>query len=371
MQSSPLFGNGRFASLGAGWRAVALTGHARNAVAAASIAAVGSVAYVRSWKEPPPKAPTDRRLVLDRTLMEAVCGGVGEVAQICVLYPLETIKVKCQSDGLAAAAVLQQLFSNGGPAALKALYAGVMSAALCSVLVGSVHYASFCCSKRLALQGLDAASSSSSSSHGGSDSSHSANMLAASIGALATALVESPVELFRHQAQAGTVGGNFVQEMATSVRKNGIGSLYWGFVPFLIESFPYDCTELGTYSQLHDWRTAALKKDDSTSRWVASVPDQAWDLAIGAAAGVASVLVSMPMDVIKTYMQTHGAGAAPGLGGQVAAFWQTGAKMVAVGGPGALFVGMVPRLVQQVPSTTICWWAIERCRDALEPYTRA
>jgi hypothetical protein len=54
----------------------------------------------------------------------------------------------------------------------------------------------------------------------------------------------------------------------------GIGSLYWGFVPFLIESFPYDCTELGTYSQLHDWRTAALKKDDSTSRWVASVPDQ-------------------------------------------------------------------------------------------------
>lgn len=25
--------------------------------------------------------------------MEAICGGVGEVAQICVLYPLETIKV--------------------------------------------------------------------------------------------------------------------------------------------------------------------------------------------------------------------------------------------------------------------------------------
>lgn len=57
---SPLFGNGRFASLGAGLRAVALTAHARNAVAAASIAAVGSVAYVRSWKEPPPKAPSDR-----------------------------------------------------------------------------------------------------------------------------------------------------------------------------------------------------------------------------------------------------------------------------------------------------------------------
>lgn len=54
----------------------------------------------------------------------------------------------------------------------------------------------------------------------------------------------------------------------------GVGSLFWGFVPFLIESFPYDCTELGTYSQLHDWRKAVLKKGDASSSLVASVPDQ-------------------------------------------------------------------------------------------------
>jgi hypothetical protein len=44
--------------------------------------------------------------------------------------------------------------------------------------------------------------------------------------------------------------------------------------------------------------------------------------------------------------------------------------MVAAKGPGALFVGIWPRLAQQVPSTTICWWFIERCRAALEPYTK-
>jgi hypothetical protein len=56
---------------------------------------------------------------------------------------------------------------------------------------------------------------------------------------------------------------------------------------------------------------------------------QAWDIAIGAAAGVASVLVSMPFDVIKTYMQTHGAeAAAAGAGGQLAAFWATGALLL-------------------------------------------
>lgn len=49
-----------------------------------------------------------RRLVLDRTLMEAVCGGVGEVAQICVLYPLETIKVR----GAVGARMLAPLFED-------------------------------------------------------------------------------------------------------------------------------------------------------------------------------------------------------------------------------------------------------------------
>lgn len=216
------------------------------------------------------------------------------------------LQVKCQSDGLGAAAVLQELLGKGGPAAFKALYAGgwavvlvggcaavravsgawqfarcsmqvgihavvhlsikqikhgadtfsrlsfapstyrhahrhahrpahagFVSAALCSVLVGSVHYASFCWSKRVALQAMyptGSSDSSSSSGHSSScDNTHQANMLAASIGALATALVESPVELFRHQAQAGTVNGNFVQEMVTSVRKNvsvGCGCLW-------------------------------------------------------------------------------------------------------------------------------------------------
>lgn len=55
-------------------------------------------------------------------------------------------------------------------------------------------------------------------SNGGS-SSHSENLMAAAVGALATALVESPVELFRHKAQAGVGSGNFLQEMVTTVQK--------------------------------------------------------------------------------------------------------------------------------------------------------
>lgn len=62
-----------------------------------------------------------------------VCHLVGQVMELnipskpCLLTPVHCcVQVKCQSDGLAAAAVLQQLFSKGGPSALKALYAGAV-----------------------------------------------------------------------------------------------------------------------------------------------------------------------------------------------------------------------------------------------------
>eukprot|EP00879_Flechtneria_rotunda_P032671 GHRR01035926.1.p1 GENE.GHRR01035926.1~~GHRR01035926.1.p1 ORF type:complete len:125 (+),score=38.69 GHRR01035926.1:535-909(+) len=108
------------------------------------------------------------------------------------------------------------MLSQGLPSAAKTLYAGFLSAALCSILVGSVHYCSFCVSKRLALQ---ATNGDRSSNHDSAEPNHNANLMAAAAGALATALVESPVELFRHQAQAGVVGNNFLGEMVTSVRK--------------------------------------------------------------------------------------------------------------------------------------------------------
>jgi hypothetical protein len=83
----------------------------------------------------------------------------------------------------------------------------------------------------------------------------------------------------------------------------------------------------------------------------------AYDLMVGGLAGTVAVLVSMPFDVIKTYIQTHGAleGAAAassgavGISGSAGQFWSTGKALVARSGPKALFVGLAPRLAHQVP----------------------
>eukprot|EP00879_Flechtneria_rotunda_P026180 GHRR01027898.1.p2 GENE.GHRR01027898.1~~GHRR01027898.1.p2 ORF type:complete len:127 (+),score=15.81 GHRR01027898.1:414-794(+) len=104
---------------------------------------------------------------------------------------------------------------------------------------------------------------------------------------------------------------------------------------------------------------------------VRHVQPAAFDLAVGALAGTVAVLVSMPFDAIKTYMQTHGT-ALGGTGsvGSTGAFLLTGKALVRKNGPGALFVGLCPRLAHQVPGAMVCWWVIETCHRCLSVAAR-
>lgn len=170
--------------------------------------------------------------------------------------------------GQSSGEVIRGLLAQGvNRRLLRKLYAGAWGAALCSVLVGAVHFASFETSRRLLLQHLPAAQQPAATAAtatacataearycAGGDTSQAAgtsavslaegqspqqqqqqhqqhqhaggerwmvNILAAAFAALATAVVESPVELFRHNQQAGIVKGDFMREMASVVRRQG------------------------------------------------------------------------------------------------------------------------------------------------------
>jgi solute carrier family 25 S-adenosylmethionine transporter 26 len=288
---------------------------------------------------------------------------------------------------------------------LKALYAGAAGAALCSIFVGAAHYASYCYSRRTIMAQLhvEEQPGSAHSAHAGAHllphhdpadaqavAAHAAaasaaaeastqqqaklrivaNISAAVIAALVTALVEAPTELFRHNAQAGLLKGSFMAEMVRVVRQQGPRALYWGFLPYCFEALPYDITELMVYGNMADTYDAAQAGKHKHSAAIRKVPQDAWDLATGAVAGTAAVLVSMPFDVIKTYMQTHSAEAmskaGSGLWANTVLFANTGRQLVAQKGWQAMFVGLSPRLAQQVPGAMVCWWAIEACRRTLE-----
>ena len=88
----------------------------------------------------------------------------------------------------------------------------------------------------------------------------------------------------------------------------------------------------------------------------------------GAVAGAAAVLFSMPCDCVKTRMELNTLRPPPGFLNGCAAFAHTGRGMVVAGGPRVLFVGIIPRLVDNVPSTMFYWLTVAFCRRILEPY---
>lgn len=61
--------------------------------------------------------------------------------------------------------------------------------------------------------------------------------------------------------QAGLLKGTMVSNMTSAYRGEGIISLYWNFLPFLLKGIPYDVAELFSYSQLteHQLSLPALK----------------------------------------------------------------------------------------------------------------
>lgn len=310
---------------------------------------------------------------ISRPVADGVSGAVGEVIQILLLYPIESIKVRCQDQSIGWRAVLQKLFAPGG-GGVGALYRGIGSSAILSIAVGAVHWLSFSFARRMVLPSEELKPHTLESTHTASttephslDKQFIANLSAAGIGALCTALIESPVEEYRHKSQAGVIKGSLGGEMIGSIRKFGILSLYSGFLPFLFEALPYDITELASYSQLQACQKAAARASPSDSL-LRTLPDHFWDATLGGLAGAAAVLVSMPCDTLKTYIQCHHTAGASSPQQQIRDFATLGKTFVRERGLKSLFIGLTPRLVQQVPGSACCWWGISQCQKALEPW---
>ena len=82
---------------------------------------------------------------LNPLALEALCGAIGEMTQIFVLYPMDTLKIQCQAHSLGGRAAWALILSkNAGPRQLmRSMYAGCGSQVVCSAAIGSVYLVSF------------------------------------------------------------------------------------------------------------------------------------------------------------------------------------------------------------------------------------
>lgn len=360
-----------------------------------------------------------KKLRLNWLVVDALSGAVGEIASLAVLYPLDTIKVRCQAQGANAGTVLQELRGMGCKiSTVRALYAGMGSAALCSAVIGAFYLLSFYTVKRvgnrmvqqhqrqqqvqqavaaasLSLQAAPQPDGDGAAPSGLPSQAEGTHPLVASLAGVSASVVasifESPMETYKLRAQAGAIPvGSMLGTMVSSALCQGLASLYWSYGAFMIKSIPYDYAELVTYSHMSDLRDAAALRQrhkggagvhgGAGPRWqeqlgdaMARAPSGMGDMVIGAVAGAAAVLCSMPCDVVKTHMDLHHHHHPCPAGRNLllhsaTEFFATGRQLMAKGGLRALFVGVTPRLLQTMPSTMVYWFAVENTRRTLLKY---
>ena len=331
-----------------------------------------------------------------------IAGAIGECGGQFCFYPFETIKVLCQSSGQGVVPTVRALFRQQPPlAAMQRLFAGVTSTMAASAVLGAAYLLVFrettkwFCAPPAAVAPAEgwchvcALASSACACAAPSESaqakaiivsteavkSHdSKGVRAVVLSAVATsvilALLSGPFEMARNQLQAGQIRGNL---LLYTFSPRGLRSTLPMLAPYCVTAVPHDFAELFVYQFGAD----AVARVGNGS----PIKREVLDAAVGCAAGVVGVLSSAPADCIKTKVLTMSATSAVVRAARSPeALLRAGvlAKCLATarftwarqGLPG-FFVGMTPRLVDEVPGATLHWALVAAITRFLEAPGRA
>mmetsp|Transcript_22126 Transcript_22126/g.61417 ORF Transcript_22126/g.61417 Transcript_22126/m.61417 type:complete len:388 (+) Transcript_22126:333-1496(+) len=305
---------------------------------------------------------------LSSLAVSAICGGAGECASVVATYPLDTLKVRCQTQGLGCWQVLRGVLLSGNRVqALAALYSGVVPVGLTAVVSGALYLSIFAGAEILLTKVSRGMQRKGTAESGGGkagsewrESSPWVAGLSAASASLIIACLELPTEVVRLRMQSGTTPGNFVEHFRWAFRD--VLSTGWlsYLAPCLIKEVPQDSAEFVTYGMLaRCWDDHAPVKADATPYA---------DCIIGAGAGTAAVLISMPADVMKTRLAcVSPAALSSGPFGCIRSYAGAAGIVFRESGITGFYAGLGPRLLR-VPSTMIYWVTVETTRRLLEKH---
>jgi solute carrier family 25 S-adenosylmethionine transporter 26 len=175
-------------------------------------------------------------------------------------------------------------------------------------------------------------------------SSSIVKLLASSAGAIVAALVGVPLELIKHRVQLGMAGCTTPRlALAHTLRNSGVPGLYTGLRSTLARNIPFNALHFGVFECASSMLSNSLDLQPFATAMVA-----------GAAAGAITALLTTPLDVVNTRLQTQplsssaAASTEPFLG-PMDAF----ARISREEGAAALMRGAGVRVVQYAPSALI------------------
>ena len=166
-----------------------------------------------------------------------------------------------------------------------------------------------------------------------------------SAGAVAQAFVY-PLEVSKTRlavSAPGTYEG-LAHCLRSVARAEGVGALYSGLGASIFGIVPYAGVDLGVNSLLKE----------TTSRWYAArneEPGITVVLGCGMASSTCAMLLTYPLNLVRTRLQASGMPGAPKYDGAIDCFRQA----LRAGGVGGLYHGLLPNLLKVLPATSISY----------------
>ena len=292
-----------------------------------------------------------------------ICGAAASLMTKAILQPFDTLKTLAQVGGKTSQHVIKtkgglslgqlQFVREGArlvrQSGVSALFRGLPATLVVSAPSSAVFFSIYDPMKTY----LD-----KEKSFGFDCGPNLSALIASTCGNLVSSVIRVPPENVKQQVQAGLYQ-NGLQATRSIVSQGGIQALYRGYLAQLLKDIPYSAVQFTVYDWIKRRRERIEIQTGHHHRLNGPyVHISGKDLIGGALAGASAVLLTSPLDVVKTRIMTTKTTSSIGLVSPPTRKHQLGVLRMCLliyqkEGPKALFRGLLPRLMQKVPSSAL------------------
>jgi len=286
-------------------------------------------------------------------LKDILAGSAGGIAQCLSGHPLDTVKVRLQTQPTNVPVLkyqgtihaFQTIIKEEG---LAAVYKGVQSPLIGMALMNSVLFLSYGQAKAFMQR----------------DSNEPLTIpqyfLCGAFVGLSVSFVEGPVDLLKSQLQSQGVGGaksrytGFVDCAKQIVTNHGVRGVYQGLQATLIRDIPANALYFGTYEVARRALVKPGQKVEDLSPLMV--------LLAGGLGGMAFWAFTYPTDVIKSSLQTDSPVRSER---KYANYMDAVRKIHKADGIKGFFKGFTPCMIRSFPANAVCFLAYEQARKII------
>jgi Mitochondrial carrier protein len=275
-----------------------------------------------------------------------VAGGVGGAVGDTVMYPLDTVKTRQQGASnieeyrSMRRASLMILRTEG---IFRGIYSGYLPALIGSFPSTMAFFGAYELTKRKMIIDWDLNDTFS-------------HLTAGLVGDLVSSVIYVPSEVLKTRLQLqGRYNNPYFQSgynykgmmdaTRTIIRSEGWGAMFYGYKATLIRDLPFSALQLAFYEKLHAWAQAFVGKGVDMGIGL--------ELVTGGMAGGIAGVITTPLDVVKTRVQTQHPDQVAGISsgstkGPVTianSTWSGLRTIYKAEGLGRVFSGVGPRLI--------------------------